>query len=473
MAQQQAVKRAPEGAENGNSGRPARREKGSKVFDYERSGQSFRNDADFQNYLAGYPNKSGILAYVYRLHPVIDMSLIGVAEKSIMKTSVPAEMTREYVAQRFGRGKYLLKLSDANRERNHTEAARTWFEVNDPDLDPIYDPRTLRLSDQQNMDEIARLIQAGVLIRNSETGLPRLRTDADGPQTPPQPAAAPAPAVAAPFGGALMERLLEKAFTNAGGMSPGDSMRNSLEIVKLMREGAGPQLSAEQLADVVTARLERTLGQRTNGDGLFEQYERVDAFIQKVRGVAAPVADGAPVSAGTLGIVREIVGELKELVPQVIGGYIQLQEFREMQQRGRRQQTFRRPAASPQVQGQQQAPPQAPQATMTIPQRIEEIAAMGFEKMDAGVNGYDFAAFVCTYHPGGLEIFKLVSPHGVPAVTGLAGVNPKFAKYFTPEKRESVENFLSDFFSFDPDGGQDVEPPLEGEVVQEATGATA
>lgn len=468
MAQQAAVKRADTIAEKApaKASRPVGKE--PKSFDYSRYRVSFRDDKDFQAYVNGYPDKTGILAYIYRIKPAIDMSLVGIAENSILKTSTIAEMTSEFIGARFGRGKYLLKFTDANRPKGETQVATTWLTCDDPDLPPIYDPATLKLGEPDNQDEISRLLQTGVLVRDSATGQPRLRRADDTAAPVPPPSQQQQQGGAGDlFGRDLIQQVVAKALANAGGMSPGDSMKQALEIAKLMQTGtAAPQLNVDQIAEVVTARLERTLGTRPTENGLFENYERVDAFIQKVRGVAAPVvaANGEGAGSGTLGVVRELVGELKGLVPEVISGYIQLQQFKAMQQQNRRQPTFRRPAA-PQVQGQNGAAP-PPQASMSLPQRIEEIAAMGFEKMDAGVSGFDFAAFICNYHPGGLEVFRLVAPHGVPAVTGLAAMNPRFAKYFTPEKREAVETFLSDFFSFDPDGGAaEEEAPLQGEVV--------
>ncbi len=92
------------------------------MFDYSRYKVSFQKPEDFYQYLAGYPDKAGLMAYVYRLRPRIDLSLVGIPDSSIIQTIDANEMTEEHLGATFGRGVYMLKLNDANRPRGQQEA---------------------------------------------------------------------------------------------------------------------------------------------------------------------------------------------------------------------------------------------------------------------------------------------------------------------------------------------------------------
>ncbi len=362
------------------------------------------------------------------------------------------------MASRFGRGKYLLKLSDANRPRGETEACRTWFEVTDPDLTPIYDPRTLKLGDPENQDEIARLMQAGVLMRDG-AGTARFRTPSDGEP--------PAAAGAGGNGHGNGDNLLSKELVNqlllkvvsAGTQNSGDMFKNTLDLAKMLQP-TQPQLSPEQLAELVIAKMERT-STRTNSDGdMFQTYERMEAFIQKVKG---PVSTAVPEGGSpALAVTTQILGLLDSLVPKVFLGLQQLQQMRNAQPR-----PGKRIAGPQQHNGGHQE--------MTIADRIVEISKLGFQKMQEGVNGHDYAAYVCNFMPGGLEVFRLLESQGPgapAAMMGLAAMQPQLAPFLsTPEKREQVENFLGDFISFDADhiGSEELPPPNPAAA---GTGAT-
>src|ERR1041385_3091370 len=89
--------------------------------------QVFHKPEGFERYIAGYPDTSGLLAYVYRLSPKIDFSLIGIRETYILKTANVAEMNQAFIASKFGRGHYMLKLTDSNRPNGQRQVAQTWF----------------------------------------------------------------------------------------------------------------------------------------------------------------------------------------------------------------------------------------------------------------------------------------------------------------------------------------------------------
>lgn len=100
---------------------------------------------------------------------------------------------------------------------------------------------------------------------------------------------------------------------------------------------------------------------------------------------------------------------------------------------------------------------------MTLDQRIEEIAQLGFARMEQKVNGWDYAAWVCNFHPGGREIFLMLEPGGPAAVMGLAAMNPATAPLLRDAaKRAQIESFLTDFFSFDASPAGAAESPAAG-----------
>lgn len=437
MAQQTAVKPRTTAPETTVPRAPKAAQKPKKTFDYLKFRQSIRSEKDFQDYLAGYPNKSGLIAYVYRLAPAIDFSLIGVGVNWILKTAALEEMTPDFIAQKFGRGDYMLKLNDANREKGQQEVCKTWFMVNDPDLVPIYDPRTLKLADLKNQDEILRLLQLGVLIRDTN-GAPKLRTEADG--TP-----SPMPQGASNGYGEILSKdvlgqVLLKVVTQ-GAQSPGDTMKQAIDIAKMLQPTSQPQLSVDQIAELVVTKLERGATRGGSGEmNLFESYERVEAFIQKIRPPAPPVAVAGEGASIWSNLAMGLLNKLDHWMPAVI------------------QALGARAAAPPRRQnGRHQQPGE--QQQVNIADKIAEIAQLGFQKMGEGINGFDYAAYVCNYVQGGLDVYRFLEPQGPAGVMGLAAMNPQTAPLLAnPEKRAQVETFLSDFFSFDPDGSASAEP---------------
>ncbi len=177
-----AVSKAPDKA----------RPKAPPPIDYTATRQTFQKSETFERYIAGYPDASGLLAYVYRLSPKIDLTLIGVRESHILKIANTDQMNRAWLASEKGRGHYMLTLTDANREKGQQQLCKTWFEIDDPEVGPpVYDPRTLLLAAPENADEVNRLLNAGVLVRDA-TGAPRLKGNGDvhpapapNPQPPP------------------------------------------------------------------------------------------------------------------------------------------------------------------------------------------------------------------------------------------------------------------------------------------------
>jgi len=437
MAAQGAVKRASEKAETARLPR-APRDKKARVFDYSRWRLKLYSSDDFAAYLADYPDKKGLMAYVYRLLPKIDLTLVGIDQTNILETATPAEMTPQFVAAKFGRGKYMLKLNDANRPKGQTEVCQSWFRLEDEEKPPVYDIRTLVLGHADNIDEVNRQLAIGNLVRDAVTGAPRVRTQAD--------ADGPLPVVnGSNGGGELLTRetvgQLILGLVKNGTQHPGEMMKQSIEIAKLLNPPERVTTSVDQLQQLrqvieITRMLQppaAVIPPAISSIDPFQNYERIEAFISKVRG-DAPIAAGGD-GAGTLQAVAAIISGLTSAVPQIFEGIERLRKG---------------PGRAGPVRRVQNVEMQK-----TLPDRVAEIAQLGFAKMNEGVNGFDFAAWVCAWHPGGLEVYRFLEPNGAAGVLGLAAMNPQTAPVVSnPATRAQLEQFLNDFFTFDPDGGQ-------------------
>jgi hypothetical protein len=458
MAQQATLNRtAPTAANTPRMGRPpGSRNKTSeekrlsgkeKVFDYARYKQTFQKPADFYLYLAGYPDKTGLLGYVYRLRPRIDLSLIGIEETYIHTTTVETEMTEEFIAEQFGRGFYMLVLNDANRPKGQTEVCKTWFDCGTAQKAPQYDPRTLCLGEPKNLDEINRLLNAGILVRDSSTSPPRVRTNSDG--APPAAAVAPAHNGAGdPFARVDMGAVL-LSLINRGSANPHDTVKDTIEIARMLQP-VTPPLDVETIVERVVARL----GGKAKGEGrefdAFATYERMEGFLSKFRGPAA-AASAAAVDSGDSWAphLKGIFAEARGLLAEGFAA------FRELKENGDGAINV-----TPQQNGGH------PQPMMKMEQRIEQVFRLGYQKMQEGVTGFDYAAWVCSFHPGGLEVYKTLEPTGAVGLIALAAMNPQARVVVNdPQIRPQLEVFLTDFFSFDADGDS-------GAVEESAAGAS-
>lgn len=430
MATQAAVKKASEPVKRKASPRVGGVKK-PRVFDYARWRMSIQDINEFHQYYEGYPDKSGLMAYVYRLTPKINFSLIGRSEANIYETTKPEEMTAPYLLHKFGRGKYMICLNDANRPQGQKEVCKTWVKLEDEDKEAVYDIRTLVLSHPDNIDEVNRLVALGHLVREP-SGAPRIRNENDSQVLPP---AAPAgngggELISRDLVGQMLLRMIDK-----GSQSTGDMMKQSIEIAKLLAPPAAPPapvLSVEQIAEQVAARLGRS-GSAAEFDP-FANYDRVESFMQRVRGGTSVVTDGGS-SGGTLGSVATIIQGIVTGIPLVIMGIEKLRQDR---------------TPAPGTQQRQNGPmPLKP-----LQDRIAEIATLGFQKMNEGTRGFDFAAWVCNWYEGGIEVYQFLEPGGTAGVIGLAAMNPATAGILNnAATRPQLEAFLDNFFTYDPTGG--------------------
>lgn len=426
-------------------------------IDYTRVDNKFNRPEEFAVYVAGYPDKTGIMASLYRQQPKIDVTLIGLEEFSIHKTIDEAEMSKEWIGDNFGRGKYMLMLSDSNRPHGQKEVATTFFDITAHPKPPVYDPRTLVLSEPKNLDEVNRQVNAGVMVRD-RNGQARFRTHEDGPVA--SPVAMPQQRTSDVLGEKLMEKLVSRALGD--GMDANNQMSHVIEVAKLLQQQQPqqPSVTAQQVAEIVTQTLER--GTRGNGD-MFENYEKMETFVKKFSPAGGAVIPSGEGLAQTWGTVRLILGDVITALPQVLQGLAHLQSVRNQERR--RPHPMRRVNTPPAVAAgeQPQGPQQPPQALMTLQERAVEVVTMGFDALARGTSGRDFASFLFYFHPGGDEILELLaSQGGTQAVMGLIAMSPEMAKLVGPQNRPQVEKFLNDVLAWEPEGAQE---EVQGDAV--------
>lgn len=407
-----------------------------RVFDYSKYRQTINDQNEFMRFAEGYPDKTGINAYFYRLLPKIDLSMIGVKTTNIFETANLEEMSPLNIGRKFGRGKYLVRLIDANKPENERERAKSWFKLEDLENPPVYDLRTLCLAANENIDEVARQIQLGNLVRDP-SGNPRIRTSADGFPVSPHPSdESSGELLNKETVGQLMVKMFDRAFNQTAPMTAQAQLTQSIEIAKLLQ----PQFSVEKVADVVVARLQNTHTAGNGGAGLdsfetaLKTYERVARVFGRAGGEMA--AQGGESDAGIWGsLLEKFLDRSEKIIPLIFTGIERLQ-------------ARRGPGRASNSRGGQ------PMTNMA--QRIAEVMAIGFQKMQEGVTGFDFAAWLCSWHEGGLEVFRFLEPRGADGVMGFAAMNPDAAPLLKdPQIRQQLEIFLNDFFSYDPDGASD------------------
>ncbi len=411
-------------------------------WDYTRWRITISDPDAFMDFMRGYPNPDGVTLFLYRLQPPIDLSLIGHKESNIQKGGY-ADLNLfsfESVAEKFGRGKYNVKVTDSNRLEGQKEVIKgCQYKITDAEKPPVYDLRTLKLADPDAIDEVNRLISTGVLVRDAG-GAPRLRTAADG--------AGPAPAPVAPVAGSdfLSRDVLGQVIVsmlNRGTANPHDAVKDTIEVAKLLQQ---PSVDVEGIVERVVNRL--GAGRAAPREDAFTVYERIDGFLTKFG--AKPAAGGNHEGSGN-GVSKNggpvswvphlpaVLSEARMLIPEVLA---MLRELRAEREAGAPVQN----GGGGQLQQQKQ---------LTIEQRIEQVVRTGFQKMNEGVNGFDYAAYVCGFMPGGLEVYRFLEPQGAVGLIALCAMNPAARPLVNdPQIRPQLEAFLNDFFSFDPSPGE-------------------
>ncbi len=270
-----------------------------------------------------------------------------------------------------------------------------------------------------------RLITTGVLVRDA-SGAPRLRTAAD--------AGTVAAAAPADGGDSFLHKLAMAAVQNAA-QSPRDSIKDMIDIAKLITPPPQPAIDLEAIIERVAARMKpaETLD-------VFGQYEKIDSFLSKFR--------PAPAAGVLNAIAGDAAGGGDSWAPHLEGIFSAATNFITTTFAGLRELRSSNGAPSP-VPVASNGAAAAP-ALATLADRIETVFRMGFQEMQKGVSGYDFAGWVCLRMAGGLEAYRALEPNGAAGLLAMIGSNAAAAPLLkNAGVRAQLEAFLSDFCSFD------------------------
>jgi hypothetical protein len=436
-----------------------------KPFDYTRAKQAFRKPEEFAAWMAGYPNMTGVLAYFYRLAPRIDLSRIGIDATSIHHTTNPEQMTAEFCASRWGRGKYMLKFTDANAKPEQ-EMARVWFDIDDPDLPPIYDPRTLLLNHPANADEVARLLHIGTLVRDSEFSTPRVRSEADKviPMVASAavpvvaPAAAPAGLLSPSLSDQVMLKLLERALPASTPQTANEVLQQSFLIADRFKPVAVPAVSVDEIVSKVFTMLKPAAAPPSD----LETWEKMNSFFERL-GIGqqkAAAVEGSPAWVGVLTALADRL--LTPLVPVAVSFMLSKSRPGPVPVPAARQVAGGAPVAVDSV-----MPSPLPDAfpaflpvTAPLMSRIQQVVQLALEKKAAGVAGFRFASWLCGFYPGGADLYRMMErAGGTNAALGMVAMIPELSVTMQdPLQAASLEEWMNDFFTYNADESSDDEP---------------
>lgn len=436
----------PPGSRNVKQSVPGKVPVKTEGFDYSQWDVTLQKVEDWYRYTEGYPDKSGTLCYVYRTQPKIDLGLIGIEETAILKTKEEDQMTEAYIGDTFGRGKYMLCFNDANRPRGQKNVCKTFVTLSTANKPPQYDLRTLCLGESTNQDEIQRHMNMGTLIRDRVTGAPRVRTSEDG-LNPPAPAPQPTYQPNGSMGLDVNQVLL--GLINRGSANPHDTVKDTIEMARLL---APPPVDIEGIIERVATRLS---GARGGGSDPFSNYEKVEGFLERFAGArggpaaTGPTVDSAlsPSTTGWAPHVPGIIREARALLPEIIGAW---NYFKSTPGSGAQ------PSVRPNVPQTDHQPtqPRGETPKMTLLDAVRDVLLQGFEAMNKGVQGFDYAAWVVQFHPAGKQVYPFLEEQGTAGVMGLIAMDPESSAIANdPVLRPQVEAFLNDFFTYVPGGG--------------------
>lgn len=448
MAQQPVVnldQKKGRGRPPGSRARPPGQSR-TEPWDYTLFRRSITRPDDFMDYMRGYPGPEGVTLFLYRVLPKIDLSLIGLRESNIQKGGYSdlSLFSFEAVSEKWGNGTYNIRVADGNRPEGQKEVVKSCpYKISDAGA-PVYDIRTLVLGNQENIDEVNRQIAAGVLIRAAD-GFPRLRTEVDNVAS-----GGPAPA----GGGGVplndlvtkvMAGVIEKATT-----SPKDQLAQSIELARMLTP---PVVDIEAAIDRSLSRLGIKGGNTLESE--IDTYDRVARLLKRLTpgGGDSPTVVNGVVEESWAPHLTGIISEVRAFLPELISAWGQLTGGRNnpvMAQQAP-------PQTPPPTSGVQTPPAPGTQAgaqPMTLEQKIEEVFTLGLHQLQQGGAGFDFATWVCSFYPGGLEVYKYLDPHGTAGVMALLSMHPRGRAIANDaELRPKLEKFLDDFFEFDPEGG--------------------
>ena len=431
-----------------------------KDFDFSATKQVFRSTAEFERFINGYPHTQATIGYIWRVNkPKIDLGLIGAKHTHIHKTADLNELTRAHVAERWGRGVYMLRFNDENL-KGEQEVAKCIVDIDDADArPPVYDINTLVLNDPANADEVARQIALGVLER-LPGGVIRVKTSeaypaAVAPIAPP--VAPPAPVLsptASMLETLLLPRLLERFLDQP--VSPpaaGNSIGSLSEILALV-----DRLQSQRHVPAVAP----------NPDHEFEVWERVNARLERL-GIGRE--SGGSEEPAWVKVISDMLGPLVPLGAQFLMQKLQggdtagAAQVRSVTENGVTE-LGRGSAGTSQA-----VPPPSASMPSLLPEsapfmdRVTQVVELALDKLTEGVPGLSFGGWLVAFYPGGRELLtQLQSTGGPKACLSLVGMVPalkiRVQEIITADPRNQVilENWLTDLFSYDD------EPEAEAEA---------
>lgn len=231
------------------------------ALDYERTRQQFKRFEDFERFVAGYPESSGVSFSCYRLRPVINLKLIG-EKKTSIKVS-PEPLTADLLRSEFGNGEYMVIMNDANnRAPKSTEVARSWVSINEPDCDPVLDPRALVLDSKENAAYIRELLALGVLVRD-EGGDVKVKTDSSA---------------------ALVERMEKKI----------DALSEKKEAAAVPAVASGPRAASEDvMGKAFLVLVEKALNQSNQPSAIDTAFKIAERLAPPAAGGMSPILEKA------------------------------------------------------------------------------------------------------------------------------------------------------------------------------------
>ncbi|HLJ43485.1 MAG TPA: hypothetical protein VKT12_04635, partial [Candidatus Binataceae bacterium] len=442
-------------------GKPGRKR---NPFNFDPPNQKFREPSIFRDFVAAYPDQSATFLKVYRLVPEIDLSLIGETETAIHTTHLRDEAAESYLADRFGQGKYWVLFNDGNRPRGQQQIAQTWITLNDPTIKPaVYDLNTLKLTSKENADEIQRLLAAGKLERDERGNLHVVRAGDRAPAPlPAQPSPASVVLSTAPqqapldrLGEQVIVKLLDRAIPSA---TSSDQLADAFKIAERLM----PAAPAENPAIAEIKRELAAIGEKLNGGSNLDRdlaaYERMEAFFTKIGAgrAGSSVGSDEPVWMKPLVTLADRLGTLLMMRMGGPAPHAAPHQAAPAPQPG-----IHQPAAVP-------APPAAsyPQflpAEAPLMDRAIQVVSLAMLKFNEGVSGFNFAAWLVGFYPGGREVFKTLEAAGGPVeCIGLIAMFPQLQDITRPvlddpAKREQLEAWLGDFLDYNADAAESSE----------------
>lgn len=190
-------------------------------FDFSRSGQRFSHFEQWRQFALAYPKRQALVVYLYRLYPRLRREQSGCKDSRIEKITAATPGVGDsgipdltYLANKWGSGVYHLKVNDLNKTK-YSLLGQVEVEIQDPMLDPVFDPAELNLEDARNQPVVQAYLGRGYQVRDGRNDLigsfRYLALDGGNPSStsPAAPPAAAAPNVV--LDSALIRELFARA----------------------------------------------------------------------------------------------------------------------------------------------------------------------------------------------------------------------------------------------------------------------